>query len=275
MSKIAETSRKASALKNKGVKIAKATWDKYVETLAAASNKAAEEMERFVQRLDGNGGIDAYTDAVVGYAYALATKYGEATAAAACDMYDAVAVASGVLLPAAEPAATATYAETRKAIEGAAKFSKKVEYIAAVSGRLVKQAGADTTLKNARRDGAQFAWIPHGDTCAFCLTLASRGWQNASRAALNGDHAEHIHSNCDCTYAIRFNNKSYVEGYQPERYLEMYQNAEGDSPDQKIDALRRQFYAENREKINAQKRAAYAKRRELNSSAAEELNVDE
>ena len=45
--------------------------------------------------------------------------------------------------------------------------------------RLVKRAGADTTLKNAQRDGAEFAWVPHGDSCAFCLTLASRGWQRA------------------------------------------------------------------------------------------------
>lgn len=275
MSKLSEISRKASALKNKGVKIAQSTWDKYVETLAAASDKAAEQMERFVRNLDNYGGIDAYTDAVVDYAYALATKYGEATAAAACDMYDAITEASGVVLPAAEPAATATYAETRKAIEGAAKFSRKPEYIASVSGRLVKQAGADTTLKNAKRDGAQFAWIPHGDTCAFCITLASRGWQPASQIALNGGHAEHIHSNCDCTYAIRFNSKSYVEGYQPEKYLEMYENAEGNDSAHKIDALRRQFYAENREKINAQKRAAYATRRELNSSAAEEFNVND
>lgn len=47
--------------------------------------------------------------------------------------------------------------------------------------RLVKRAGADTTLKNAQRDGAEFAWVPHGDSCAFCLTLASRGWQRASQ----------------------------------------------------------------------------------------------
>lgn len=27
-------------------------------------------------------------------------------------------------------------------------------------------------LKNALRDGAEFAWVSNGDTCAFCMTLA-------------------------------------------------------------------------------------------------------
>ena len=37
--------------------------------------------------------------------------------------------------------------------------------------------------------------------------------------------------------------------------------------------MRREFYAENKEEINAQKRSAYEKRQELNSSAAEEVDV--
>ena len=53
----------------------------------------------------------------------------------------------------------------------------------------------------------------------------------------------------------------------------MYRNAEGGTPDQKINAMRREFYQENKEAINEQKRSAYEKRKERNSSDAEELNV--
>ena len=95
--------------------------------------------------------------------------------------------------------------------------------VPATVARLVKQVGADTTLKNAKRDGAQFAWIPHGDTCAFCITLASRGWQYMSDEALKGGHAEHIHANCDCEYAVRFDGHSTVAGYDPDKYLEEYE----------------------------------------------------
>ncbi len=119
--------------------------------------------------------------------------------------------------------------------------------------RLVKRAGADTTLKNAVRDGAEWAWVPHGDTCPFCITLASNGWQKASSKVLKGGHADHIHANCDCEFAIRFDHNTTVAGYDPDKYLKQYRDAGGD-----INKMRRVNYAANKERINAQKRAAYA-----------------
>ena len=54
----------------------------------------------------------------------------------------------------------------------------------------------------------------------------------------------------------------------------MYEDADpGGSPTDKINAMRREFYAENKNRINEQKRSAYAKRVERNSSAAEEVDV--
>ncbi len=87
------------------------------------------------------------------------------------------------------------------------------------------------------------------------LTLASRGWQRASQAAIKGGHAEHIHANCDCEYAVRFDGRTSVAGYDPEAYLAQYNAAGGD-----INRMRRVNYAKNKERINAQKRAAYALR---------------
>ena len=92
----------------------------------------------------------------------------------------------------------------------------------------MKQAGADTMLRNAARDGAEFAWVPHGsETCPMCLTIASNGWRKASKKTMKGDHADHIHGNCDCEFAIRFDGKSTVEGYDPDALREQYDNAEG------------------------------------------------
>lgn len=233
--------------------IASKDWKRYITRLRAISDKAAEEMQAYVDRF----GVDN-TTALIEHAYALATKYGEAAGAAACDMYDAVATVSRVSVPPAEPAPTVTYEEMAKAINGTLKTSEA--QVPQVVGRKVKQAGADTTLKNAIRDGAQFAWVPHGDTCAFCITLASRGWQTASKKALKGGHAEHIHSNCDCEYAIRFGNEGGVRGYDPEKYKKIYYDADpsGSSKD-KINAIRREQYTQNKEKINAQKRKLYNK----------------
>lgn len=250
------------------MRISTQDWKAYISRLSALSRKAAEEMQEFVRR---NG--FAETDRLIDFAYGLATKYGEGAAALSCQFYDAIAFLQNAAVPPAVPAATASYHEVAKTVVGVRNQSENVEMMGGSVGRLVKQAGADTTLLNAKRDGAEVAWIPNGDTCAFCLTLASNGWQHASRKTLKGSHAEHIHANCDCTYAIRFDSSTNVSGYDPKRYLRMYENAEGTRPEDKINSLRRQFYAENKEKILAQKADALEKRRELNSSFAEEFKA--
>jgi len=249
------------------------TWIKYKNLLAKISDEAANEFRDAVFNVNGRfggvglGGIDR--DELIDYAYALVTKYSEASSEAACIFYDELAELSGAVVPPAVPAETANISTVAKAVS----FSQNEELISNALGRLVKQAGQDTTLQNALRDGAEFAWIPAGDTCAFCITLASRGWQTASKGAIKNGHAEHIHANCDCAYAVRFNSKTNYAGYDPDKYLDMYNSTSG-KPKDKINAMRRKAYAENKDEINAQKRSAYAKRQELNSSEAEEINVN-
>lgn len=247
-------------------------WNDYALAQNRISTRAKSAMRRWLDE-NGTGDRAAMTER----AYALSTTYGEASAALACEMYDAVAVLEGAELPPAEPAPTATWEETSDAVYGAADRSRNLEYLSGVVGRLVKQAGADTTLRNAARDHAEFAWIPMGtETCAFCIALASRGWQPAS-GDLSGGHAEHIHENCFCEFAVRHDRGTRFPGFDPQKYLDMYYGADldGERPTaaNRVNALRRELYGSNRERINAQKRSAYAKRRELESSAAEELKT--
>lgn len=77
-----------------------------------------------------------------------------------------------------------------------------------------------------------------------------------SKKALRNGHAEHIHAHCDCEYAVRFDGKSTVAGYDPDKYLEEYNNAGGD-----INVMRRIRYKENKDAINARKRELYAERK--------------
>ena len=245
-------------------------WTTFINRMSKLSKDASDKMVDYIRKGGGYANMDAKD--VIGYATALVQKYGEGAATLAALMYDAIAELSGVALPPAELADIAGYGDTAQAIQGAAKTSENEDYLAAVVGRLVKMAGADTTIKNAIRDGAEFAWIPHGDTCAFCIALASRGWQTASENSLKNGHAEHIHSNCDCMYAIRHDANTRYKGYDPEVYKEMYYSEEG-TPKEKINAMRRRFYAENKEEINEQKRSAYEKHKELNESWAEEHNT--
>ena len=225
------------------------TWDKYISRLSRLNRKAGQLMREYI----GSHGTENTAD-LIAYAYGLVTKYGEGSAELACQMYDALAEAANAGVPAAEPSEPADYGEVARMVN-ATKNQNPTNLPNGVS-RLVKRAGADTTLKNAVRDGAEWAWVPHGDTCPFCITLASNGWQKASSKVLKGGHAEHIHANCDCEFAIRFDHSTTVAGYDPDKYLAQYNAAGGD-----INKMRRVNYAANKERINAQKRAAYAARK--------------
>lgn len=224
-------------------------WNEYITRLSRLNQKAGQLMRQYI---DTHGTGDA--DALITYAAALVTKYGEGSAELACQMYDALAEAANAGVPAAEPAEPADYGEVARMVN-ATKNQNPANLPNGVS-RLVKRAGADTTLKNAVRDGAEWAWVPHGDTCPFCITLASNGWQKASSKVLKGGHAEHIHANCDCEFAIRFDHSTTLAGYDPEKYLKQYRDVGGD-----INKMRRIDYAARKDAINAQKRAAYAVRK--------------
>lgn len=231
------------------MQITEKAWVEYITKMSQISQKAADLMQSWVQK----NGLEN-DKALLDYAYALSQHYGQAIGALSCQMYEATAAAQGVIVPTAEVADLPDYGEVAKAIKGTKRQSPN--NIPGTLARLVKQVGADTTLKNAERDGAQFAWVPHGDTCAFCITLASRGWQYRSKKALRNGHAEHIHAHCDCEYAVRFDGKSTVAGYDPDKYLEEYYDANGD-----INEMRRKRYAQNKDVINARKRELYASKK--------------
>ena len=231
------------------MQITEKAWVEYITKMSQISQKAADLMQSWVQK----NGLEN-DKALLDYTYALSQHYGQAIGALSCQMYEATAAAQGVIVPTAEVADLPDYGEVAKAVKGTKKQSPN--NIPGTLARLVKQVGADTTLKNAERDGAQFAWVPHGDTCAFCITLASRGWQYMSKKALRNGHAEHIHAHCDCEYAVRFDGKSTVAGYDPDKYLEEYYDANGD-----INEMRRKRYAQNKDVINARKRELYASKK--------------
>lgn len=276
------------------MQISKKDWKAYITKLRKLNDKAAELVVRYVQQ---HGFADR--EALIAYCYQVVEKYGTGSAALSAAMYDATALMSQAAVPAAEMASIASYGDVAKTVNGVLKTSSNVDELAGAVSRWVKKAGCDTTLQNAVRDsgggsrnkkyggkrntGAQFAWVTSGDTCAFCLALSANGWQNQTKMGA-ATHAEHIHSNCDCTYAVRFSDDGGVAGYDPdaitaqiERDLKL-QGMESDISDyyhgamndDVINAIRRQNYARNREEIREQQNSAAEKRRELESSAAEE-----
>ena len=90
---------------------------------------------------------------------------------------------------------------------------------------------------------------------------------------MSGGHAEHIHGNCNCSYAIRHDNDTSYASYDPSEYQDIMDGAEGKTETDKLNYLRRQNYAENKDEINEQKRISY-RARVLAEEDADETNVN-
>ncbi len=88
-------------------------WLKYVREMSAVSTKATQVMLKYVQKYGF-----ANTTELLNLAYSLATTYGEAAAACATELYNAIGIAEKAFVPSALPAQTATYNEGAKAVQG-------------------------------------------------------------------------------------------------------------------------------------------------------------
>lgn len=227
------------------MRISNREWNKYINTLRRLNEQAVKDFTSFVVKRGGYVNIDRQV--LIDYAYGVATKYGEASATLSAEMYDAVALLQGASVPGAIPAETASYSKVCKTVNGIIKNTGSENILLQSVGLLVKDAGQKTTIENAKRDNAEIAFINDGDACAFCLTLASKGWRKASTYELDNDgEPAHLHANCGCTYGIRFNPKLDYASYNPEKYQKMYYNAplgDGEAPTAKnrLNALRREL----------------------------------
>lgn len=209
-------------------------------------------MQAYIRK---NGFTD--TEAIIQLANALSAKYGEAAAAAACDMYDAIAEVQGAKVPPAEPARTPTLEETRNVINSA--LNRAPDTVPDETGKLVKKTATRTMRKNAARDGAQMALVPSGDGCAFCKMLGSRGWESPRSSK---SFEAHLHKNCRCEYIVRFGDDLEVEGYDPDALYDEFMQYGGNWKN-KMNAMRREHYAEHKVDINARKRLTWARHRLL------------
>lgn len=232
------------------MRISKQAWRNYAIQLNAINSKAAEELFQWIAAwgVDENGlildniateAVDKFNNSFIDECNYIVKKYGDASGALSATMYDTIASLEGAAVDAAVIADAVPISDIYKTVNGVLKTSHNPEEMTGAVSRLVKRVGADTMLQNAKRDNAEFAWIPIGDTCAFCIALASRGWQKVGKKTFKNGHAEHIHSNCDCNYAVRFDRKSSVDGYDPDKYLEIYNSADGSTPNEKINSIRR------------------------------------
>ena len=245
-------------------RVSKKSWLAYTKRLGAQRKEAYDTAYEWVMKNGAGTSAKPLRRMMVENAI----YNGRATAALAAAFFDQLAIAEGADAVKAVAVNDPSQVRARRMAICANKAMPKLiagdlegfaRAIASSVAADVKRQATNTIMLNAQKNGAQFAWIPGGDeTCAFCIALASNGWQPAAKATAMGAHADHIHDNCECEFAIRFKDDTQYAGYDADEYARIYADADGRSSQDKINSIRRDLYADNKDRINEQHRERYA-----------------
>lgn len=253
--------------------VPQASWDAYNRAVEAQAGEAARRMRTFLATLDFTGDYEskkAARDLAIEFFKELVGIYGDAAATLAADFYEELAEAAGEGVP---PAALVEPAEG--SMEGSVRYAACnlfgqqasvplfMDAVERSVRTFVKKMANDTMSANAVRDGAKhgvrFARVPTGpETCAFCITLASRGFVYASPETAG--EFDHYHDDCDCRVVAGFGDDAGVDGYDPEVYRDIYyRNVKYDEyghvlVEDTLNSIRREMYPLAKDARNARRR---------------------
>lgn len=162
--------------------------------------------------------------------------YGNAAAQAACLFHDQLAGASGAEMPNAsygvvpdsESISKAARYQAGKLVDGEPEaFSKAI----GEASRYHVERQANNAMLHAVGEDAKagkrvrFARVPMGaETCSFCTMLASRGFVYHSRETAG--EFDHYHKHCDCRIVPGYGDNPSAEGYDPDKYYDMWKHPE-------------------------------------------------
>ena len=140
----------------------------------------------------------------------------------------------------------------------------------ALLGRIdyeLKKTANECVEQNAIRDPKKPKWarIPTGaETCAFCIMLASRGFDYNSK-----ETASHAHANCDCRIVPSWDKDPRVENYgeRLDEYRQKYERADelrrGDMPEELRERIEAAKAEHNERYRNGQEDAPWSSRNEI------------
>lgn len=257
-----------------------ASWDNYLDSRNAVERRAAYNLTHILQNLDFVSMSEAEITATVNRIYGqIYEVFGDASEMVAREWLDAVAEKQAAHMQRVKPLEPQPDAqELAQKMERRAQRTRSatsdfaatlhdrgkdaaIEEAAARIAADVKADGNDALLEDGRTRGYEFAWVPRGDTCAFCIALAANGW-TATKKDIDS-FKQHVHTHCDCELAARpIGSSQNPPGYDPDYYAHIYESANGGkgSSTDKINAIRRAQYAEDGDRIRQQHRDAYSRR---------------
>ena len=174
------------------------------------------------------------SEEVIDIAVSLGEKYSLLGAELGAQWYDLCSELAGIDAEAAEVAEVDTDtvdAKTRSMFERSQQPTAQAVFndlMQTLVNDSIRQTGEANLWRDYERGvaGGRWARVPVGDTCAWCLMLASQGaWYLSEKTALGG-HAGHYHEGCNCV-AVYHANPDSIRGYEKlGKYKQMYYDAD-------------------------------------------------
>lgn len=222
---------------------------------------------------------DLTKDELIQIASAIGEKYGLLASELGAQWYDLCTQLAGVN---AEPAELSTMdSESIAASANAAATRAESGIIAEAFGsylqNVINESIRMTGDANLWRDyerglaGGRWCRVPVGETCAWCLMLASQGAWYVSRESALGETADHYHRDCNCI-AVYHADADSIKGYtELERYKRIYYEAENAND---ANATGRDPYPEELAERVQRAKARHDAREDARQQAAEERGED-
>ena len=173
--------------------------NEYMQIVSYVSALSERDLRRVWEALD-KANMKAGYDTLLTALHDIVAAYGDVSATAAAEFYEAAREASGLGATKAAVATLPTDEQIevmmRNALgplwEDTPRVAAAYSKLAGGTQRLTLKPGRDVIHQSVKRDKARYSIVPQGGTtCAFCLMLASRG-------AAYGSTQPHWHDNCDC-----------------------------------------------------------------------------
>lgn len=173
----------------------------YNDKLSAVRSEAGNYFKKLARAEDlVKLGEEARKKAIYHAAVDAVNSFTDAAGSAACDFFDAHVTDARPSSIAPQP-----WFIKRRLYENIEKYAKThklgddefMRLLAEEVGGEVVQHANRTTIHNAVKNNLRYARVPFGNSCAFCLMLASRGFVYKTETTA-GEDKGHYHAHCRC-----------------------------------------------------------------------------
>ena len=214
------------------MRIPRSYIENYSKALNVVSERARAQLVDALSQIDYSADVASIREAVIAIMQPACGASSTMAARIAAEFYDGMRARFGIddgfeAEVDSQRVPEATEGAVRAFVQDLVDEKPTEQFIGKCVARIdyeTRRAANECVAANAKRDPKKPRWarIPTGaETCQFCIMLASRGFVYHSE-----ETASHAHTHCDCRVVPSWDKSPLAQGYDPEKYYDMWKHPE-------------------------------------------------